>query len=126
MPKHLNRPPIHPNLYKFKTPPTVEMVKQVLVDSGLSNSRFEIIHGMYHSSIKHILKGYRKVPIQHWHLFYAPGKPAPTFRWMLSKMQKAANPKFPKHPEQKPKKERKKRSTLRVDNHPQLKQFISE
>src|SRR5687767_12191504 len=95
----MNRPLVHPNLYKYKVPPTVEMINQVVEASGLTDTKFEFVHDMYKRSIKQARRGYRQIPIQHWHLFYEPGKKPPTYAWMFRKIQEEknlANPLFKK------------------------------
>lgn len=82
------RPKYHPNFFKYKKSPPIELVLKVISESGLNEAQFEVTNGMYSRCIKHVKNKFRKVPVQHWHLFYNPGEPPPTFIWMLHEMQK--------------------------------------
>lgn len=101
------RPAYHPNLFKFRVPPTIEMIDEAIRQSGLKNDQqFEALYGLYNRCLKHARSGYRDIPIHYWHLFYEPGQHLPP-------KQKARKPKEIKKPKTK------------IQAHPQLAQLIS-
>lgn len=55
--------------YKGKAP-SVEKVKEILKQSGLSKDRFEIVYGIADKTIERYVLGHRGLPVSCWHIFY--------------------------------------------------------
>lgn len=77
---------LHPNHLKYIKAPTIEMIDKVMAAHGVEEKTFERFYGMYYTAIKHVRRGIRQLPVQHWHIIYeslkliAEGKPLSPYK----------------------------------------------
>lgn len=51
-------------------PPSVDIVRKCVDDSGMSRRSFELVYGIVEKSIQRYYKGQRSLPVCYWHIFY--------------------------------------------------------
>lgn len=62
------------------------MIEKVMAAYGVDEKQFERFFGLYAYCVKHVRRGHRPLPVQHWHIIYEclklldEGKPLPIYR----------------------------------------------